>query len=320
MGLHYNILWVDDQIEDIEEYGLFVSVKGHLQKLGFIPHIVPFKDIENAEQDLKTKKYDLILSDFNIGGVQKNGDVLISNIRAGKIYTEVLFYSAQSNFRDIAQKLFQDRVSFINLTERNIYRQLENKIKWLVDQTIRKFQEIESLRGLVMTETSHLDSIVENILISYFEADGKHKSTLRESILKKIIGSIEGNLDKDRRLKLASKSDSDIIKSRLFDANKKARTIQDLVSLEKINDDVKLKDFFKFYKRDVLNLRNDLAHAPVKSKNGVEYLVVSRKDSENNLIEEDVIFDLKKSIAIRKDLLEYERLLNLIQESISKEK
>lgn len=312
MGLKYNVLWVDDQIEDVQEYGLIRAIEEYLHEMGFIPFVAQYEDIKNAENDLKITKYDLVLSDFNIGGEGANGDVLISNIRAGKIYTEVLFYSAQSGFPEIAKQLFQDRVSFIQLTGTNGYKKLEDKIKWLIDQTLTRFHEIESLRGLVMAETSFLDNQVKSLLTLYFEMDKENKTTLRKSILKKIEKSLNGNM-KDGKLKLADKSDLEIIDSRLFDANKKARTIQDLIVLENINSDEKLADFFNLYKQDVLDLRNDLAHAPAKRENGKEFLIVSRKNGE-----EYIEFNLDTAICIRKNLLEYGRLLDLVREDISK--
>ena len=201
MGIAYRILWVDDRIEDFIDLEIVSGINKFLEDLGYVPEITCLEDIGSAEDKLKEVKFDLILSDFNIeSGENKNGDTLIKKIREGEIYTEVLFYSAQSDLEALAQALLVDRVSFYQITsEERAYEGFVKKIKWLIEQSVEKLQEIESIRGLVMSETSQLDASIKDVLTGFFESDSANKGTLRAYIIKKIKGSVGGNFEKNEK-------------------------------------------------------------------------------------------------------------------------
>src|SRR5579872_3821868 len=98
MKLQYKILWIDDNIENYIDAGINIEFESYLANLGFIPIIKLYETGEKALEELESdKKYDLILSDYNIAGGEQ-GDALIGRIREGEVFTEVLFYSAQPNF------------------------------------------------------------------------------------------------------------------------------------------------------------------------------------------------------------------------------
>ncbi|MEM7530673.1 MAG: hypothetical protein AAF639_00735 [Chloroflexota bacterium] len=143
MGLHYKILWVDDRIENIKMLGLITNIEHYLAELGFMPVIDDFEDIVTAQQTLLSQQYDLILSDYHISE-KGNGDTLIRNIRDSEISTEILFYSALPNFTDVTKELYWDRVSFINIVGICGYDELEQKTKWLIDQTLTRFHNVKS--------------------------------------------------------------------------------------------------------------------------------------------------------------------------------
>ena len=305
MGLTYKILWVDDQIDGLIDLGLKDNLETYLTELGFIPTIKCFEDTESAREELEATKYDLILSDFNIDDGE-NGDVLITKIRDGDIFTEVLFYSAQPNFSSVIQNLSVDRVSLLSIAGQVPYSRIEQKAKWLIDQTIVKLQEIESLRGLVMSETSHLDSMVEDILTAYFHSDSPNIRKLKKIVLSKIKNSARSNLRKAE--KLAEESDLNIIKSRLFDASKKARSLKDLIKIEAVQHEQQFDDFFESYKHDVLDIRNKLAHAKAQTNNGQEYLIIDNENQE--------VFDQQKVVQIRKNLLRYKQFLKGLKTNV----
>src|SRR5690606_29259589 len=115
MKLHYKILWIDDNIEEFIELGIRDELFAFLELKGFEPIIDCFEETSPAIANLQREKYDLILSDYNIDEKENRkeyqGDYLINFIREKEIFTEVLFYSAQANFNEIAMRLLQDRVS-----------------------------------------------------------------------------------------------------------------------------------------------------------------------------------------------------------------
>ncbi|MCD4793597.1 MAG: response regulator [Bacteroidales bacterium] len=302
MSLRYKVLWVDDEIDTIQSFGVNKDIETYLSELGFIPQVDCIEDTNEAKKKIKKEKYDLILSDYNMD--EENGDELIKYIREEKIFTEILFYSAQMNFNTVARELYQDRVSFKHLTNDRGYKNLKEKIIWLINQTLKKIQDLNSVRGLVMAETSRLDNIVNEILLQYLN---KNSYDLKPGIIKRIKESIKSNLKKSE--KLDTKTNKELIKDRLFDADKKARTINELIKNENI--EININNFHQSYKKDVIDIRNELAHVKSGQTNGVEYLIIENKDGieQKKIKHEDFI-------QIRKNLLKYDKILNDLKEKI----
>lgn len=311
MKIQYKIIWIDDNIEDYVEAGIISEFEEYLNNLGFEPVIALYETGELALIELKRqKKYDLIISDYYISG-DEQGDSLINRIRQGAIFTEVLFYSAQPNFKVIAQKLFQDRVSFLSLEGDDGFREFKKKVYWLIDLTIQKLQELNNIRGLVMAETSELDNVIEEILIEVIKNDQEMAQVLRKYMIKKI----ETN-DKDRKKildKIETLTNEEIIKNRiLFDAYKKSRTLNEFINKKGLSKGkIEFKNFHENYNKDVLVIRNDLAHAKSEIIDNIEVLILSRKDGE-----QPQKIDQEECIKIRKNLRKYSELLYQIRESV----
>jgi CheY-like chemotaxis protein len=308
MKLHYRILWIDDQIEDYIEMGIKSEFESYLDSLGFIPSVETFENGTLAEASIKSTNYDLILSDYNIEGASEKGDTLIQNIREGGVFTEVLFYSAQTNFEEIAKNLYTDRVSFFSLINDEGMKEFRNRTYRLINLTIAKLQELNNIRGLVMAETSELDNSVIDILSTFFSVESEEGTTLRTYIIKSIQESAKGNAD--RASKLEEYDNLTLLKERILDADKKARAIGKLLKLKELHEQAPFIDFYENYKADVIDKRNDLAHAKSDVIDGVEYLILSRKDGEH-----PEKFDQEKCIEIRKNLRKHIEILRLIREA-----
>ncbi len=309
MRLQYKIIWIDDNIEDYIEMGVVEEFKAYLKNLGFIPTVDCFETGKTAEEKIKIEKYDLILSDYNIEG-DEQGDTLIKKIRDGDIFTEILFYSAKPDFENIAKSLYRDRVSFLSLAGDEAMRGFKEKVLWLVDQTISKLQELNSIRGLVMSETSELDTTIEDILSEVMN----RKDQTSEQLRKYAIEKVKENNEKRSEIysKINDMTNVDIIKNRtLFDASKKSRTLNEYFKLTGMSKEEDLVDFHQRYEKDVLMVRNDLAHAKSETIDGVEYLILSRKDGEH-----PVKYDQDTCIVIRKTLRTYTETLKKVRETI----
>lgn len=308
MKLNYKILWIDDQIEDYIEMGIKSEFESYLNSLGFEATVETFENGGKAEESLKKVKYDLILSDYNIEGGDEQGDVLIRKIRSEGVFTEILFYSAQSDFEEIAKNLYTDRVSFFSLINDEGMREFKERTYKLINLTIDKLQELNSIRGLVMAETSELDNTIMDILSSVFSIVSSETTQLREYLLKILKESTKSNYDRSN--KLDNVDNQIIIKERILDADKKARVIGKLLKLKGLNEQEPFISFYDNYKTDVIDKRNDLAHAKSDVIDGVEYLILSKKDGEHS-----EKFDQEKCIEIRKNLRKYTLILKRIRET-----
>jgi hypothetical protein len=306
MKLHYKILWIDDQIEDYIDMGIKSEFEAYLDSKGFIPSVETFENGARAEESLRSVNYDLILSDYNIEGGNEQGDVLIQRIRDGGVFTEVLFYSAQSNFEEIAKSLYRDRVSFFSLINDEGMREFRERTYRLINLTVAKLLELNNVRGLVMAETSELDNTVVDILSSFFSVESDETVSLRNYIIKIIQDSTKSN--QARSTKLEELENSVILKERIFDADKKARAIGNLLKLKKIDGEATFIDFYANYKKDVLDTRNDLAHAKSDTIDGIEFLILSRKDGEH-----PEKFDQETCIKIMNNLKKHTAILKRIR-------
>lgn len=314
MKLHYKILWIDDNIEEFIELGIRDELFTFLEAKGFEPIIDCFEETSPAIINLEREKYDLILSDYNIDEKENReehqGDYLINFIREKEIFTEVLFYSAQPSFNEIAIRLLQDRVSFFPLANDEAYKGFKAKVFKLVSLTVSKLEELNNIRGLVMAETSELDNTVEEILISFLSKGDERSDVLKSYILSKIEKSCQDNIVKANELK--EKDYYTIVKSRIFDSYKKSLAINKLCKLIELKGDPFLK-FHENYSKDVISSRNDLAHAKSANIDGIDYLIITRKGSE-----EPVKFNQEKCIHIRQNLRQHSSLLKEIRELIIK--
>ena len=166
------------------------------------------------------------------------------------------------------------------------------------------------MRGFVMAETSILDSKVENLLSDYFSLDNNDTKEMRESILTKISESLLGNFRKPAgfdtaplTLKIAEKPSVEMVRERVFDANKKARCVGDLILKKGLSEEPDYKDFFNNYKRDVLDIRNKLAHARSDVVDDVECLIVDGDVPEK--YDADRCKEIRKSIKKYSDCLDH---------------
>lgn len=309
MRLEYRILWVDDQIEDFIEMGIKDELNTFLENLSFRPEIDCYETAEIAEHVLKEKDFDLILSDYNIDG-SKSGKDLINRIREGEIFTEILFYSAKSDFDEVAKGLYQDRVSYLSLVNDDGFRAFKRKVTRLIELTIKKLQELNSIRGLVMAETSSLDSEIVDIISTYLAEENDNSETLRKYIIGKVQRSCDDNVKSAK--KLNEKSNNELLKSRIFDSDKKARSLNKLIELQKMQGEL-LNKFYDNYRNDVLQVRNDLAHAKSARIDGIEYLVLTSKDGDQH-----IKWNQAKCVDVRKNLLKYSTVLQEIRQNIMK--
>lgn len=299
MGLEYRVLWIENDSDwqsSTEE-----MIKDEISELGYILKTTFYEDYSVFIHDTKKtddfKMFDLILVDFKLDN-DLTGDSFIEKVRDNNVFTDVLFYSQNSDeLQELFSKISLEGVYISNRED------FEDKFFQVFRKIIKKFEELNAIRGLVMAETSRLDRIIEDILISFFESSDKEKDTLIKYIIDKIKSSLKGNFKGDN-LKIESKSHIEIVKSRIFDTDKKSQALMKLIKLKDFN---KINFVHEKYKEDVLKIRNDLAHAKSIIKNDIEYLIIEEAGTTNEkeLKQEDFI-------KIRKNIIKYDEILNSV--------
>ena len=293
MKIEYKILWLDDQIDSFIEDELIEEIEDHLKSEGFKPTIIPVKNSEEFFK-LLDDSFDLILTDFHMAGM--NGDKVVEKIRKSAILTEILFYTAQADLQD-TNKL--DRISFLETSKHKPTSHEDvvvERTKDLINLTIKKFQNIIAMRGMIMHETCSLDAQQLNILKNYIKNnDCDFLIDPLFSELDKLIGEKKGKIDA-RKIK-------ELIKDNfLFSSSYKILALSEILKHE---DET---DFANDYKSEIINIRNKFAHAILeKDETGKEYF----KHGKDGLT-----FDAELCKKIRQDILKHQENLDNLEKKV----
>ena len=305
MKLSYKILWVDN------ENGIYNNHKNeietHLKELGFNPDIKFITDFKEYKiQDLDLDSFDLFILDYLLKNGD-NGNKIVKDIREGhSIYTEILFYSSVPE--QARQQIFKDKLNGVYVSSRS-FDDFEEDSLGLIDVTIKKTQDINNLRGLIMAEVAELDRLKEKIILKASpKIDDK---AIEKYTLKKVKDSGNGNRNKAQKfLDEISEITFEILFTNLgfIDSNKKAMATGEILEKLNIAGLITKQDFTQPYIDNILAKRNKFAH--VEECDG--------KDEKGNACKviADIPFTAEKCIEIRKEINDYKIILNEILEAI----
>jgi hypothetical protein len=315
MKLKYKILWIEDEKSSIkikaknirkyleDDYG-FECLESDITILDYEEFVEDYIDDNELKSCSDIEKYDLLLVDFNLGEEEHTGDKLIQIIRDNNIYSEILFYS--SDLDSLIDKLNQH---FIDGVFTSVRDELENKVKKLIKVTIKKVQDVNNLRGLIMAEVAELDRMKERIII---KASVKiPEKSIEKYTLKKVKES--GNSNKNKAQRYLDDLDSVTFES-LFsfvgfiDSDKKAKATGEILNKLNITEPVTKDDFIQPYIDNILGKRNKFAH--IEECDG--------DDGQGNSCKVigDIPFTEEKCIEIRKEIKMYKDILKEIETKI----
>jgi len=305
MQLEYNILWIDNDIQDYIDNGDVNSISSFLKDLGFEPNIVTADDESQIDNFIDKYKYDLIISDFNLNNT--TGDVIIENIRNEKGFsTEILFYSAKSNFRndpDVKERLaFMDRITFHSNRDTFL-----GKVEKMIELTLDKLLELNATRGLITSATSDLDVEIEEIVMLLVGKRKIEEGHLTNFITSKVINPLQKKLDTFWE-KYGTFQDY----FHKIDAVKKWEIFREL--LKPLNSDSEIIAFLKVnkdYQAEVIDIRNKFAHAKAELIDGQLVL-------KGQLGQEGFRFDSNACIQIRRNLIKHKKHIENLKVIIEK--
>ena len=302
MKIKYNILWVENEQDwldsIVEEFKEFVEDSGFQF----------FYDVAGSRSEIGNyNKYDLILMDLNLAS-EPTGDEIIQEIRKMNIYTDVVFYSA--DWETIRKKGRERELEGVYYSGRNS-QLFTDKVKQVIRTTIRKTQDINNIRGLVMAEVSELDALMEEILSAFLVKEGMLKK-FHDKVTKDREEAIHRSLEKedcakDCQLNWRRLSVDKIINK--IDSSQKARglnmILEDIQSKAsgRIYNTPNDKNFYENYHVDIIEMRNNLAHC--QSEEGINGEILKTKKG-------NVVFSADTFTRIRKNIMEYHKLFEKI--------
>jgi CheY-like chemotaxis protein len=284
MKLDYKIIWVEDKIDTKPFLSLKESIKKHLEDEFFNVFIETAEDYEEFKKKYEdNESFDLIITDLNLN--ESHGSQVIDFVRDEKhILTEVFFYSANSELTS-TPLVNSSRITFHQMDEGNAYRELGISIIELIDLTISMFQHIVTMRGMIMQETSSLDTKIYDMVSLYVnENDDEVRVALYDELV-----SFFG-----RKFKLSEKSKknnniNNILKDPLLlTSAQRANVLSEIINKKG------LENFINDFKKEVINVRNQFAHAELmKNEEGKEYFKVKDEDV---YFDKDLCRDIRKNI------------------------
>ncbi|MEG6589077.1 response regulator [Paenibacillus barengoltzii] len=333
MKLKYKILWFEDNVEWYES--MKRNLEDYVGDFGFellTEHYLA--DHPQLDELLLQNVYDLILIDLNLDEDSK-GDQIIENIRRLEPFTEIIFYS-QSDIRTIRSTISEKGLDGIYCTSRNT-EDFDYKVTKIIYNTIRKVQDVNNMRGLVIAETTELELILKNLLESFFSAesseklDDQRKKLFEKMCVKKMeqIENEKGKFEETRALGIKALIDTGILTTNnLFTATQSivkeylrqlntslCRSdidIQEKAKLQNRKSEIEaIKSKLNFFDKEIILTRNILAHAIEKTdEDGVPYL--EGLDSTGTIIK----FDNDKYIEIRKSIQSHKHNLDNLSQYI----
>lgn len=208
--LKYKALWVDDSIESAETKA--ESIAEFLEEEGFKFEPIIVDNAAEIEKYLANPELDIVITDFNLVGIQAKD--LIVMVRNSNKYIELVLYSENPprEFKEVLRS-FQ---GIYGCTRSDV----ESTIREVIQNTIRRTQSVNNMRGIVISEAIDIESQIEEIIVSYFadKGDVVRKALERGNfdfgkkvmVLGSIAKKLRSNLNKDQK---GFESIADLVKS-----------------------------------------------------------------------------------------------------------
>jgi hypothetical protein len=265
MNLEYKILWFEDIQSSFNAKKRLV--KRVVEDLGFVfPE--PRNEINDDNLDtIDFQIYDLIIADLNLANGEK-GSTILNTIREKGIYTEVVFYSSQGEdyVRNELRNFQIDGAYCADRADDDFI----DKVSHVIQTTVKKVQDLNNMRGLIMAETSDIDKRMFEIITKVLE---RNTAGIGEKLVASIFENVNSKVSekKDKFDKYNGKRIEKIVTDNvMFDTSEKIKAVQFIIdSVEhKVTAPYK-NDGFKTSYTEITKKRNLLGHetqAPVEGK------------------------------------------------------
>ena len=247
MMLEYNIIWFEDSKEYVASLQPFIEE--FIKDLGFNPKITRKSNDRDLKKIMESEDVDLILIDQNLSRGSK-GDILLNTIRKNELYTETVFYS---QFPDFQSKI-SEHLEGVYYTER---KNLLEKTKKIIELTVKKNLDISNIRGLFIAETIYVASQMEEIISKILKLEGESLDFFNNQIVQdEFISDMTKYKIIRRFLKQKIKNINQDIKTSTGRKKTKLNELNELKSQWEEVDNI-----FKKFQKEIIEFRNELAHA-----------------------------------------------------------
>ena len=299
MNLKYKILLFEDDESYVESLRRLLSLE--LGTLGFELTLEHYPgEPANLPDKLGKSKWDLILMDYYLKSGSKRGDKILPAIRSSGVLTNIIYYSEHPNFKEeISKEELEGVYTCRGRTN------LPQKVKQIIEVTLKQHLDVNHLRGLIIAETIDLVHQMDEIILSNIKMDVNDQIFVKEKILGEEFFT---DYQKYRIIKRIFDKEIDRL-------NRSLEKTTEQIEIDKINSKSKqltqLKESFSKLENEIIQIRNHMAHAKCIDENN--NILMCRK---NGQVKPDT-FDEKRCISIRKDFLKHSKNLDTINTALS---
>ncbi len=274
MRLDYNVLWVEDQQQNVQSQCTRISlgIKGQ----GFKLQTKFASSVEEASTYLSDDIYgdhiDLVLMDYDLGAGKKGDEGLIE-VRRKFPYKDIVFYSAQT---DLLHLVAEKHIEGIFCSSREY---LPDVVTGIFEALVRKVLDIDHSRGIVMGVTSDIDYYIKESINTIFDKND-------EKTNKFLLAKVAEHLSKKEKSFAVSigtlKNISNISELEqhhsVYTSNDKIRLLLNALELDSTNK--VLVTSMKAYINTTIPKRNILAHVKVTTDGFSRKLINTKTGKE----------------------------------------
>ncbi|WP_428560436.1 MAG: hypothetical protein ACP59X_16580 [Solidesulfovibrio sp. DCME] len=264
MRLKYYILWfedsqefVDSAREDFEEF---------LKDKGFELEVSSFGDADELKDEfLRDSRWNLVLMDYQLSA-SVIGTQIINRIRSLDVNTEIVFYSSDN--AKLHEHIRTEPLEGVYWAGRS--SNFQEKVKNIIELTIRKVMDLTNMRGLVMAEVADIDTTLEDIVRSHHSSvDEGEQSKIVEKFLNRAKDQASKSVKKLEEMATNAASLDDCLSCAVIDSSKRLVMVQGVAKSVECSQGI--RDLCREY-NNILKRRNDLAHGRSEVENGSEVI------------------------------------------------
>lgn len=300
MRLDFNILWVEDQSNNVLSQRDAIDRK--IRNEGFRLQTKFATSVDEAKQNLSEDIYgdhiDLVLMDYDLGAGSK-GDQGLEEVRTVFQFKEIVFYSAGA--ADLAKLVAEKGIQGVFCSTRN---ELPTEVFGVFETLVKKVLDIDHARGIVMGSSSDIDGLIFDCLAAHFS---KSEDGLSPEAIQIISSRLEEICERFQKTVAAISAATKVTELRehysVYTSIDRLNLLRKL--LKPISAHATACEVMRTYASETVAKRNDLAHVRVK-RDGFSRKLFDRRNNE--ISREDVR-------ALRLELLRHQEALeNLLEE------
>ena len=284
MKLEFSLLVVDDAPDNVEQ-AIYI-LGDHLSDKGFslIPEVVEDLSEQGLQRLARSqgRNYDLVMVDYNLGQVDRNGALVAHQLRQELLYVDMVFYSSIS-VSELLTHLAAQEVSGVFAERRE---DLGDALVGLADSVIGKAVDLNHMRGIAMAEVAEMDVLMGETLIRVFRSNSEQIVGARDRTVERLREGMAANVQRLQDHLDDGGLPAIVGDSLLFSLASKYQAVRRVARcLEgELRDELEVVGS---YNEDIIRNRNMLAHVREDTRDDGKTVLLSMGRNQREVVIDD---------------------------------